>query len=716
MKKHVLFVLMLSLNMYMVRAQEDSTIKSKNLGDVKIGGNKQYIEKEAGKTVYQISQTLTNTGGTLEDVLRKLPNVRVDQQGNVSIQGKQQVSVWVDGKPMAMAEADMNSFNKSIQASSIDNIEIITNPGAKYDAQGTAGIIHIKLKKDKKSGTNGLIQAGYGYPNRGQANFSFNKKADDWNVSTNYGYQKSYYDHIYSENRTITAPDTAYHYNMLSIGESPSESHNFKFGLDYFFGKCVVNYSFNLIKSKNSYITETTGRWFTTDTLLKLNTSPHDNTFRTNYSNDIGFKVMLDTLGKEFSAFATYSYVPSMARATYLSNELNANDLPIPGKTNDSKSTGDTKIQNFIGQLDYVTHADFAQRIEMGVKNEQTWNNNSFELSRLQGGEYQINRTYSNTFNYYENIVAGYLNIEKKISSSISSSIGFRAENTNIQSNNPMVSRTYLNVFPNLRYTKKISDMRSYGLAVTSRINRPSFQQLNNNVFYNDPYSTWQGNPNLKPSTEYILTFNFTDIQNKWMSSLDINGASIKNKITEGTILDSVGISRSGYYNSSQGYYVSAALYNKFDLTKSISLQISNTITYQYYEALAGFNNQSISGYNYGLWGNLSWRTKKAGSFECNGWFESGGVNSQGTGFPSGSLDLGHKINFSKHWSLTTNLSNVFNTMNFRWAIQSGVLATNGRWHMLNRNLYITLAYKFGGNKPNREDRGLNQRLLGGGR
>jgi hypothetical protein len=239
---------------------------------------------------------------------------------------------------------------------------------------------------------------------------------------------------------------------------------------------------------------------------------------------------------------------------------------------------------------------------------------------------------------------------------------------------------------------------------------------LNNNVFYNDPYSTWQGNPGLRPSTEYILTANYTDIKEKWMASIDLNGSSISNKITEGTNLDSAGISRSGYYNSSQGYFSNLSLYTKFDFTSTVSLQLSNGITYQYYEALPGFNNNSISGYNYSLWGNLSWKTKKFGSIECNGWFESGGVNSQGSGFPAGSVDIGHKINFLKKWSLTTNLSNIFNTMNFRWAIQNGGLTANGRWHMLNRNLYITLSYKFGGNKVSHQERSINQRLLGGGR
>ena len=264
----------------------------------------------------------------------------------------------------------------------------------------------------------------------------------------------------------------------------------------------------------------------------------------------------------------------------------------------------------------------------------------AFELNENKNGTYQLNTTYSNLFNYTENISAAYISIEKTLFKNIDASIGFRIENTDIKSNIAVVSRNYFNLFPNIRFTHKLTEMRTMGLALSSRINRPNFNQLNNVVFYNDPYSTWQGNPALRPSTEYIASYNFTDIQNKWMTSIDFNLATLKNKITEGTILDSAGISRSGYYNSSQGYYASLVYYLKFDIHKSVTLQLSNTYTFQLYERLEGFNNSAISGHNYGLWGNLNFNFNKYGQFEFNGWFESGGVNSQGKGFPSGSMDI----------------------------------------------------------------------------
>ena len=696
---------------------QDTLLKEKYIPKIKITGTKNYVEKEAGKSTYNIGQTITNTGGTLEDVLRKLPNIRVDQSGNISIQGKQNISVWVDGKPSAMAEADLNSFIKSIPAASIEIIEIITNPGSKYDAQGSGGIIHIKLKKEKKKGTNGLISAGYGYPNRCQANFSINKREGPWNIFANYNYQKSYFEHIYQENRTINYPDTFYYYNMLSLGNSPSQSHSFKTGMDYSFKKATISYTLNVFKSYDNYLTQSTGRWFVTDTLLKINTTPNDFGNRTNYSNDITYKIVFDSTGKEFMTSITYNYVPLMKRANFLAHKLDGVDVPIKDGIIDLYNISTNKIQNLIVQLDYTTKATYAKKIEFGIKNESTWNKNNFELNENKNGTYQLNTTYSNLFNYTENISAAYMVIEKALFKNIDASIGFRIENTDIKSNIAVVSRNYFNLFPNIRFTHKLTEMRTMGLALSSRINRPNFNQLNNVVFYNDPYSTWQGNPALRPSTEYIASYNFTDIQNKWMTSIDFNLATLKNKITEGTILDSAGISRSGYYNSSQGYYASLVYYLKFDIHKSVTLQLSNTYTFQLYERLEGFNNSAISGHNYGLWGNLNFNFNKYGQFEFNGWFESGGVNSQGKGFPSGSMDIGYKLNILSHWSVTTNLSNVFNTMNFRWAINNGGLAVNGKWHMLNRALYLTVAYKFGNsNKIVRSDKKMNMRLVGSDR
>ena len=191
------------------------------------------ITIDAEKEVFNLSQSLTSQTGTAEDALRNMPGVSVDQDGNISIVGKQGVKVLVDGKPNAMADNDLPGFLRSLPANSIESIEVITSPSARYDASGNAGIINIKLKKGKLDGLNVSMSAGVGILNRYNGNVNVNYRKKKFNVFTNYSANESNVPFISTSTRVITNDSTTY-YNSASNGTQKRFSNNLKAGFRLF--------------------------------------------------------------------------------------------------------------------------------------------------------------------------------------------------------------------------------------------------------------------------------------------------------------------------------------------------------------------------------------------------------------------------------------------------------------------------------------------------
>lgn len=690
------------------------------LQQVEVIAEKNLIKKEAGKTTYQVGKSNLNEGGSLEDVVRNLPNVQVDQKGNVSIAGKKSVTIWLDGKPSTMAEVDVAAFLKSIPASSIESIEVITNPSARYDAEGTGGIIHVHLKKDKRDGLNGNVTAGYGFFHRANLASMVNYRKGKWNFLGSYGYRRGFNPHHYKENRTIRAIDSVYYYNMDNTGIDRSMTNTGKIGIDYLPNdKTTISYTLNLNHSSNNGTGTTLGNNLNShqERTLTLLTENGNLSKSFTISNDISLQKTLDTSGKALTASLTHTYVNSNSAARLFTSAFDGQQIFQPALSLDRKTPALSKINNVIFQFDYSQPTRWGSTVETGLKNETTLNQNTYTVQDNQGNGYIKDTLLSNEFTYLENITGFYTMLSGPIKPWLQYSAGLRLEHTLINSQTGNVNRNYASFFPNLGLTFNTSETQSFGLSYSRRIQRPSFQQINNNVFYNDPYSTWQGNPFLRPAFEDVLTLNYSWMSKKIMISVDAQGSISKDRFSEGTVLDSKGISRSGIYNGSPAYFVSLSLYTKFDITKWWTLQMNHGYNYQQYAPQTGLNNGRLVGHEYNLWLNTSFKFWKTASLEVGGWMNTGGVFAQGRGFPAGTLNVGLKKTFLNN-KLTINISaqNLTNTMNFRWTVENAPLYACGKWHVLSRHVFVSATYNFGsGKKFNRNEKKNNERLSGEG-
>lgn len=697
---------------------------SKSLGEAVIVTQKNLIVKNSEKTVYNVAQDPTNQIGNAEDVLRNMPGVSVDQKGNISIIGKQGIRVLVDGRPNAMAENDLQAYLKSVPANSIESIEIITNPSARYDAEGNAGIINIKLKKGRADGLNGTLSAGYGILNRYNGNAAINYRKNKINLFASYAATYHKIGNRYIETREISVSDTLTFYNMDSKGKESGLNNSAKLGFDYFVGdKGTFTYT-----ASGNY---GTSRWRSEADAQNLNNrrelaadyfSINDERGKTyTVTNDLMYTHKLDTNGQEITVDVTHSYVNAnptadMTSSAYDSLGNYSEVMSLRRQTN----TG-THIHNMIAQLDYTYVFSKGKvkghKIDAGVKNESTLNDNIYNAYTVLNNVAYKDTLLSNSFNYTENIAAAYLIYGGAFKEWLTWSAGLRTEHTYIKSNNNSVNRQYFSFFPSASMGFAINEKHNLSLSYSRRVQRPQFRQLNNTVSFIDQYSTWQGNPLLQPSFSDVLSISHSITVKKHMFVLEAIGQIQTKDFIESSRVDSNRISRGGNANGADRKMFAFNFYFKLELTKWWDIQMNHSYNYSHYSYAAGINTKPIAGHQYNLWGATSFKFWKNTVLDINGWFNTGGVGSQGKSLPVGVINASIKKSFLKDNQLSVSIAarNIAQSMKWRWTVDNTNLKTQGSWQGLDRVVMLTISYRFGGKAPQRQEKQGNDRLGGGG-
>lgn len=695
-----------------------------SLGEAVVVAQKSLIVKNSEKTVYNVAQDPTNQVGNAEDVLRNMPGVSVDQKGNISIIGKQGIRVLVDGRPNAMAENDLQSFLKSIPANSIEAIEIVTNPSARYDAEGNAGIINIKLKKGKADGLNGNLSAGYGILNRYNGNGAINYRKGKFNVFANYAINYHKIKNRYIEDREISVNDTLTFYNMDSRGIESGLRHNAKLGLDYMPNdKATITYTSGINIGWNKWYSEADAKNLNSLKELTAQYFSINDEMNKNYTitNDITYTQKLDTNGQELSINATHAYVNTTPRGDMNSAARDSLGNYSEAMSLHRKTATNTAIHNIIAQLDYTYVFSKGKikghKIDAGLKNETTLNDNVYNAYTVLNKVDVKDTLLSNSFYYTENIAAAYLIYGGSFKEWLSWSAGLRTEHTYIKSNNNSVNRKYISFFPSASMGFAINDKHNLSISYSRRVQRPQFRQLNNTVSYIDQYSTWQGNPLLQPSFSDVLSLSHSITLKKHMFALEAIGQLQTRDFIESSRVDSNRISRGGNANGADRKLFAFNFYFKLQLTKWWDLQMNHNYTYSYYSYAAGVNTKPIAGHSYNLWMATSFTFWKNTVLDINGWFNTGGVQSQGRSLPVGVINASIKKSFLKDNRLTVSIAarNIAQSMKWRWTVENTNLKTAGSWQGLDRVVMFTVSYRFGGKAPQRQEKQGNDRLGGGG-
>ncbi|WP_071594887.1 outer membrane beta-barrel family protein [Pontibacter roseus] len=517
-----------SKGMEAVVAAADESIKlqpillsqaSTALKEVVIEGQKPLIEQHLDKTVMNVENSIVLAGSTALEVLEKAPGVVVDQNDNISMRGRQGVIVMIDGKQVPMSGAELANMLRGMSANSVEKIELITNPSAKYDAAGNSGIIDIRLKRDKSLGTNGTISSSFGQGRYLKSNqgLQLNHRAKKFNVfgSYNYVYRKDYNElDIYR--RFLEGGAFIGAYDQQNVFGFEANNHSARIGADYIVsprtmvGVVANGFHFNIDRTtanRSDVINAQNVREssFVTDALV--------NHGRRNQGINLNLKHTLDSLGREITADVDYIAYQNTDVQDFTTNYYNLSGEQIQDPyllygTLD----GDLTIKS--AKVDYKQPLRaIGGTMEAGLKSSLVKADNDLEFFDRSNGGNVPDMDKSNHFIYEENINAAYLNANKKWEKA-SVQLGLRLENTianGLQlTDGQEFDRNYTQLFPSAFLGYTLSKKHDLGVSLSRRINRPSYNQLNPFKNFLDPSTYSAGNPFLKPELSYSFELTHT--------------------------------------------------------------------------------------------------------------------------------------------------------------------------------------------------------------
>ena len=512
----------------------------KALAGVTVNSEKPTIEVKADKTIVNVEGTINAVGNDGLELLRKSPGVMIDKDDNISLAGKTGVKVYIDGKPSPLSGADLASYLKSLQSSQIELIEIITNPSAKYEAEGNAGIINIKLKKNLTIGTNGSINAGYSigiYP-KSNVGINLNHRDTKSNLFGSYNFNENINEFNISLYRT--AFDTIFDQHNRILNKNKG-SHNFKTGVDFFLNKkSTVGFVVNGNISNNQTLTAGPMpiTYSPTNTLVKTLYATGDNRAkRTNINFNGNYRYAV-TGGTELNIDADYGFY------NLRNNQFQPNDYYTPAAVK-----YDSNFYHMISPTDITIaslKADYEQnfkkgRLGYGGKIGFVKTDNDFRRYNVYGYGEVFDTSRSNRFEYSENINAGYVNYNTTLKTGWVLQAGLRVEQTSAKGESTgfkwddmaklykaydsVIKRNYVDFFPSFAITYNKNPLNQWGLSYSRRIDRPAYQDLNPFEFKLNDYSFMKGNTQLRP--QYTNSFSITNTY-KYKLNTRLNYSHVK--------------------------------------------------------------------------------------------------------------------------------------------------------------------------------------------
>lgn len=515
--------------------------EEKSLGVVTIVSRKPLVEQKIDRTVVNVDASITNVGNSALEVLEKAPGVSVDKDGNISLKGKQGVQIYIDGRPSYLSGADLANLLRNMNSSQLDQIEIMTNPPAKYDAAGNSGVINIKTKKNKQFGYNGSITAGYtqAYYPRANGNFNFNYRTGKINFFSNLGYnygERHQVLYMYRNFRDEISKNILSSLDQAAYMKSSSKYLSAKAGLDYFISKrttmgIVVNGYNNptLWKSNtDAFIKDSNG------SLMSQTKAYSENDQKTkNFSTNLNFRTQLDSAGQEISANLDYIQYKTRTGQPLISSYYDNTGvlLKVPDTLMGKLPQN---INVYSGKIDYTLPLKKGAKFEAGVKASYVKTDNDARYDSLINGQSIPDINRSNHFVYEENINAAYLNYSRPLSKKWSGQVGLRFENTVAKGNQlttgETFTRNYSQLFPTAYLQYAANEKNQFVINYGRRIQRPDYSDLNPFILFVDRYTIQTGNPELAP--QFSNNIELTHTYNNFLSTT-LNYSATKNIIQQ---------------------------------------------------------------------------------------------------------------------------------------------------------------------------------------
>lgn len=671
---------------------------------------KPLVEIKADKTIFNVEGTTNATGLNGLELLRKAPGVTVDNNENIMVKGKGGIVIYIDGKLSPLDGDGLKDMLKNMQSTNIESIEIITNPSAKFDAAGNAGIINIKLKKNKNFGTNGTVSMGVGTQRytKYNTNLTVNHRNERWNLygmyGNNWGKYWSYMDFERRQNGIF--------FDQFSDNSSDGLKHNFKAGADYFLNKkntigvmVTGNMGENIWNGNTR--TEITDDTHLNDRVLdarSINVGRRDNVnanLNYHYSDTTGKDLVVDL---DYGIFDHYnnSYQPNR----YLNLAENAllyeNNFRNNNATLINLSTLKADYEQPIGK----------GKLGAGFKLSLVQTANDLDFYNVINNVNFIDSSRTNEFDYYENINAGYINYNRQINK-FSLQLGLRAEHTvskgelvvTTSQDYEKIDRNYINLFPSAALTFAANDKNSLNLTYSRRIDRPSYQDLNPFEYRLDELSYMKGNVNLRPQMTHSIELGHTYM---YMVTTSLTYSRTTDFFTE--ITDTTEFQRSFISPRNLGYqeYFGLNVGSPIPIAKWWNGYLNANLTQLHNRA--NFSPERVidlrvTSYSFYLQNTFT-LTKTLG-FEVSGWYS--GPSVWGGTFkndPLWSLDLGMKKTFmNDRATLRVSYGDIFWSSRWRGVSDFAGLYMDAKGGWESRQFRVNLSINLGNTQVKKNDR-----------
>lgn len=493
-------------------------IKVTGLDEVFVTAKKAPIEVHPDKIVYNISSSVDASGNNGLELLGKAPGVIIDLDKNIILQGKSGVRVYINGRPSRLSGSDLSNMLEGMRSENIESIEIISNPSAKYEAEGSGGIINIILKKNTDTGFNGTLNGSYSKGNftRANAGTSLSYNRGKLNLFSSFNIS----DDNFQDDIDKTTTQNDFLLDMESFSLNNRKGINFAGGADYsinelhsvsFDTRILVNNRDNRLES-NTLITDENG---IEDPELLYSRAIDDLT-SDNYNFNLHYQYTTDRTSTLTADVSYGKYLSGIS--TWQPNEYYTGDGNDFLRSIEDQYDGDTEIDLFSAQVDFDKKLG-SLTISGGTKYSSIHTGNTLKYYNLENGTPEIDILRSNDFSYLENIVAAYMLVNTILWDKINVNAGFRVENTAslgeltsvVPTENDVVPRNYTSLFPNLSFSYDDQENHALSISIGRRITRPNYRDLNPFESKLSEISSWKGNPFLKPNyiTNYQLSYSF---------------------------------------------------------------------------------------------------------------------------------------------------------------------------------------------------------------
>ncbi len=519
------------------------------LQEVVVQAEKSFMQLSLDKKIFTVGKDLANAGGSASDILTNIPSVSVDPEGNVKLRGSDNVRILVDGKPSGLVSFKGGSGLQQLQGSMIDRVEIITNPSARYEAEGMAGIINIVLKKDKRQGFNGSFELTTGYPTNfgGAANLNYRHKKVNFFINYGIAYRKqpavgSLYQEVYGKDTTSILKQT-------NNGRITGFSNNIRGGLDYYFNEnSILTASYLFRRSDANRITDIRYEDYinTTSNLTGISTRRQDeDEVEPNSEYALNYKKSFGQKGHELIAEVKYLDNWESSQQLYTQRFFLPNGSENISKGILQKSPNDEYEKQWLLQVDYIKPIGKEGKFETGLRSSfRNMENDYLVTEKNASGNFVPLPGLDNDFFYDEKISAAYGILGNK-SKKISYQAGLRAEWTDVKTTlaetHQVNPRTYMNFFPSAHFTVDLAKQNAIQLSYSRRVRRPVYNDLSPYMTFSDSRNFSSGNPDLNPEFSNVFEIGHIKYFDRGTFSSSVYYRSTKGKIDRIRMVNAAG-------------------------------------------------------------------------------------------------------------------------------------------------------------------------------